>query len=359
MSRNAFLALAAVACLSAGCGARSQYKYHIAVIPKGLTHEHWQSLHRGADRAAADFQAQGIGVEVLWDGPTKENEVREQINIVDTKLGMGIQGLALAPQDSKSMVRSVEQCVDKGVPVVIIDSGLDPEALKRRPELQLKYVATDNYHGGEMAGRRLLEALAKDGKKAPKVVLFRYQVGSESTEQREQGFLDVIEKENEKRKEQGTPPVEVISKDKYAGATVDSAEKEANPLLIQVKDKADGIFAVNESACNGLLNAMRSQGLVGKIKVVGFDASEPLLKAVDDGEVDALIVQDPYRMGYLAVWLLVHKLEGDDVSAGGPTLSTGERLVTKENLHSDEVRGLFDRGVQGKRVVEKPELKKK
>jgi ribose transport system substrate-binding protein len=360
MSRKVFVALTIAACLSAGgCGAKVVQKYRIAVIPKGLTHEFWQSIHRGSDRAASDFQALGIGVEIQFDGPRIESDAREQINLVDTKAGMGIQGLILAPQDSKGMVPVVERTVDKGIPVVIIDSGLDPDALKLRPDLIVKYVATDNYHGGELAAQRLVEVLTMAGVEAPKVVLFRYAPGSESTEQREQGFLDQIDKENAARKKAGKPAVEIISKDKYAGPTVDTAEREASPLLIQIKDRADGIFAVNESAATGMLNALRSQKLNKKIHLVGFDSSEPLLQAVEEGDVEGLIVQDPYRMGYLAVWTLVRHLEGDDVRTEKNYISTGEYLLTKENLHSEESRARFDRQAQARRTIQKPEFKKK
>lgn len=361
MWRKAYILLTVAALLLGGCGPRVTYKYQIAVIPKGLTHEFWQSIHRGAERAAQDLAAQGISVKILWDGPRKESDSAEQINLVQTKSGMGIHGLVLAPQDSKAMVPCVEETVDKGIPVVIIDSGLDPEALKRRPDLMVKYVATNNFNGGKMAAQRLVAVLDKSGPKTDEinVVLFRYQVGSESTEQREAGFLAGIEEENKNRAKKGQALVKVISDDKYAGATVDSAVNEANPLLIQVKDKAHGIFAVNESACNGMLNAMRSQGLNKKIRLVGFDSSEPLLQAVKEGDVDGLIVQDPYRMGYLGVWTLVQHLEGVDVKVGGPNLSTGEYLLTKENMDAPESRQLFDRNMQAQRMIQTPEFKKK
>ncbi len=130
------------------------------------------------------------------------------------------------------------------------------------------------------------------------------------------------------------------------------------PWLIQYKDKLDGVFAVNESATSGLLNAMRSQGLNKKIHLMGFDSAEPLLDAVEQGDVDGLIVQDPYRMGYLGVWTMVRHLEGDDVSAGGKNLYTGEYLLTKDNLHSTKTRGLFDADLQAKRTITLPAFKR-
>jgi ribose transport system substrate-binding protein len=130
-------------------------------------------------------------------------------------------------------------------------------------------------------------------------------------------------------------------------------------MLGRIKDRVDGIFAVNESATNGLLNAMRSQGLNRKITLMGFDSSAPLLDAVRDGDVIGLIVQDPYRMGYLGVYTLVRHLEGDDVSVGGKNLSTGEYLLTADNLDRDETKQLFDPTLQVKRQIVLPKFEKK
>ena len=108
MKVRTFAALVAAVVLTAsGCGPAASYKYRIAVIPKGLTHEFWQSIHHGADRAAADLGKKGVSVEVLWDGPAKENDSLEQIKLIEQKAGMGINGLVLAPQDSVMMVKPV------------------------------------------------------------------------------------------------------------------------------------------------------------------------------------------------------------------------------------------------------------
>src|SRR5262249_35832189 len=153
----------------------------------------------------------------------------------------------------------------KKIPVVVIDSGLDEDALRKNPDLIVKYVATNNYHGGELAAEELVKVLEKDKKTEPRVILFRYQPGSESTDQREQGFLDRIEKFNTEGKK-----INIISKDKYAGATVETATGEAGPLLAQFRDSGiDGIFAVNESATSGMLNALRAKKMHKKVHLVG------------------------------------------------------------------------------------------
>src|SRR5262249_45088253 len=107
-------AAGAVALALAGCSSSPPADYKIGVVPKGLTHEFWQSIHRGADRAAADLkQEEGLTVEIVWDGPSKESDALDQINIVRNLRNQGIHGLVLAPQDSKQMVPSVQQCVDQ------------------------------------------------------------------------------------------------------------------------------------------------------------------------------------------------------------------------------------------------------
>jgi ribose transport system substrate-binding protein len=357
MLRDKFLLLTALTFLAlSGCGPKATYKYRFAVIPKGLTHEHWQSVERGARRAAADLQDKGIAVEILWDGPRKESDALEQITIIDQKARMGINGLVLAPQDSKQMVPPVERAAAEKISVVIIDSGLDKDTLAKNPDLIVKYVATNNYNGGRIAAQKLIEQLqAKKGKDAVlKLVLFRYAVGSESTEQREQGFLDYVNENNKKGL------LKLVSTDQYAGATVETAEREAGPLLTRLESKgADGIFAVNESATSGMVNALRKQKLNGQIMLVGFDSSAPLLQAVREGDVEGLVVQDPYRMGYLGVWILVQHLEGCNVAGDGKEISTGEHFLTKENLEKEEMRGLFDPNLQEKRTIELPRYKKK
>jgi len=186
-------------------------------------------------------------------------------------------------------------------------------------------------------------------------VLFRYQVGSESTEQREQGFLDAVAELNEQGKK-----IHIISRDRYAGATVEEAQKVAGPMLRSLAGKqVDGIFAVNESATSGLLNALRSEELNKKIKVMGFDSSKPLLQALREGDVEGLVIQDPYRMGYLGVWTVVMHLRGYDVSAGGKEQSTGELVVTRDNMDDVETRNRFDPELQEQRTIKTPEYKKK
>lgn len=346
MSRLPLYALAGLAVVAGGCGPVPDLT--VVVIPKGLSHEHWQSVHRGADRCAADLlAAEGLRVEVIFDGPLRERDAIEQVRIVDRRVATGASGLVLAPQHSKTMAACVRRAADAGLPVVVIDSDLADR------DRYVKYVATNNYHGGELAAQHLLAELAGRGKTKPRIILFRYAVGSEATDQREKGFEDYVRTH--------CPDAEWLSDDKYAGATRDSAMREAGPLVLQFKDRVDGIFAPNESSASGMLDVLRSQGLNGKVLLMGFDSSKPLLQAIKDGDIVGSILQDPYRMGYLSTWCCVRHLQGEDVNAGGndKVLGTGEFLITRENVEAESTRGLYDPAYQARRLIDAPRFPKR
>src|SRR5260370_23621333 len=178
MSREAYLCLAAAACLAlGGCQARKPGTYRIAVIPKGLTHEHWQSVHRGALRAATVLGEQGIHTEIVWDGPLRERDALAQIRIVDRRVSTGVDGIVLAPQHSQTMVAPVKRAVEQGIPVVVIDSGLE------EPDLFIKYVATDNFNGGYLAAKALVRVLRDEGRANPHPILFPHPLRPEDTPQ--------------------------------------------------------------------------------------------------------------------------------------------------------------------------------
>jgi ribose transport system substrate-binding protein len=337
MPRLAYYLLAAALPLAFGCGG-PEAQFTVVVIPKGLTHEHWQSVRRGAERCASDLQAEeGLSVRIIFDGPLRERDAVEQIRIVDRRVATGASGIVLAPQHSRTMTACVKRAADAGVPVVVIDSGLAEKGS------YVKYVATDNYNGGCLAARHLIAELQKRGKTRPKLILFRYAVGSQATEDREEGFKRTVE--------EICPGAVWLSTDQYAGATRDSAMRAAGPLVLRFKDEADGIFAPNESSATGMAEVLKSQGCNKKILVMGFDASKPLLDMIREGDIVGSILQDPYRMGYVSTWYCVQALRGRDVNDHGRDMSesTGEYLVTKENLDTEFVRGLYDPVAQAKR----------
>src|SRR5882724_11185035 len=138
-------------------GVGAQKKLVIAVIPKGTTHEFWKSIHAGSNKAARELTAQGSQVEVIWQGPLREDDREQQIQVVEGFVSKGVDGIVLAPLDNHALVRPVEEAKRAGVPTVIIDSGLESQQIT-------SFVATDNRKGGSLAADRMGELLNGKGK---------------------------------------------------------------------------------------------------------------------------------------------------------------------------------------------------
>jgi ribose transport system substrate-binding protein len=308
----------ALAALSLAPAARSA-DYQIAVIPKGTTHEYWKSINAGAVKAERELRAAGTNVTIIWKGPLLEDDREQQIQVVENFMGRGVSAIVLAPLDNRALVAPVEEAVRAGIPVVIIDSALNSG-------MTSSTVATDNRKGGQIGARRLGTLLGGKGR----VVMLRYEVGSASTEEREAGFMEVMKGE--------FPAIELISTDQYGGATRETAYKAAQNLLNRFGARMDGIFAPNESTASGTLLALREQGLAGKVKFVGFDANDQLVKALRQGDVQGLVVQDPFKMGYLGVMTAVAVLRHEKVER---SIDTGVGLVTIENMDDPAVSALI------------------
>ena len=312
----------------AGCGGgkkeetapaeKTPAKLSIAVIPKGTSHVFWQSIHAGAEKAA-----QELGVEVIWRGPLREDDRDSQVSEVEGFVSRGVSGIVLAPLDESALQGPVKSAKEANIPVVIMDSGL-------KGDDYVSFVATDNQNGGLLGGRQLAKVLGGKGK----VVLLRYAEGSDSTNKREQGFLDAM-KEN--------PSIQVLSSNQYGGADVDGAYKKSESMLSVYKKPdgslgLDGIFTPNESTTFAMMRVLQDNGWAGKVKLVGFDASDNLVKGLRDGHIDALVLQDPVNMGYLSVKTMVRHLKGEKVEK---RIDTGAKVVARDQMDQPEMKELL------------------
>lgn len=289
-------------------------QFTIAVIPKSIGGEFWETVEDGARQAAEE-----LGVDIKWEGPAVETELAEQNKIIENMVNLGVDGMALAPLNNRTMRKSVENVVAAGIPVVIFDSAVDGDAY-------VSYVATDNVVGGEIAAKYLAEQLADTEKR---LFLMRYIQGTASTEQRAQGFLEAAK----------AAGCEVLADPYCDDATVAGAIKTATNVLEGfVKNRKlelDGMFATNLVSTMGLLEALkdlRKSGVQADVVWVGFDTSPKLIEELQAGTVDGLVSQNPLRMGYLAVETTLKHLLNEKVE---PRIDTGVELVTRERLEKE------------------------
>ena len=244
----------------------------IGVVSKGQAHKFWQSIHAGVVAAGEEFD-----VEILWNGPAQDTDYSRQIQIVDSMVARGVDGLAIAPVERTALVLPIERAVKAGIPVTIYDSGLDSD-------VYMTYVATNNYQGGEMAGRKLAELIGGKGE----VVMVMHMPGSAASMDREKAFADVIEKE--------FPEIKIVGKQYGMGDRAKVLAAAEN--LLTANPNVDGIFASAGASAVGASRALKARGVAGKVKFVAFDACDELIEDLKGATIDALVAQDPFRIGY-------------------------------------------------------------
>ena len=318
------LAVTPLACKRSEGGATSgggsstpdKKRLRVAVVPKGTTHEFWKSVHAGAAKAAKE-----LDVDIIWKGPLKEDDLKSQIDLVQSFVAQGVSGMVLAPLNDSALVAPVKAAVASNVPVVIFDSDL-------KGTDHTSFVATDNRAAGRLAGEKLGGLLGGKGN----VVVLRYQEGSASTHNREEGFLEAIRK---------FPDIKLVSDNRYGGATTETASTASENLLIAqsaAKGQLKGVFCPNESTTFGMLLALERAGLAGKLRFIGFDSSAKLIEGVRAGKIDGLVLQNPFNMGYLAVKTLVAHLKKEKVES---RIDTGASLVDKANMDQPDMKALL------------------
>jgi ribose transport system substrate-binding protein len=302
--------LIALALLGLSCNRGKQRR--IAVIPKGTSHVFWQAIHAGANAAGKEFHE-----EILWDGPPNETDYSRQLEIVDSMLNRHVDGMVVAAADRTTLNASLDRAARENIPVVIFDSGVDSSNY-------VAFVATDNYSGGQMAARKLAQLL--DGKGT--VGIIGNAPGSASTIDRESGFKDTLAKE--------FPNVKIAA-EQYGMS--DAAKGLAvTENILTAHPEVNGLFASAEPSSVGAAQALKSRGLAGKVKLVAFDSSEGLVADLTAGVIDALIAQDPFKIGYEGVKAVTEKLDG---KSPAKKIDLSATVITKADLDKPEIKKLL------------------
>jgi ribose transport system substrate-binding protein len=292
----------------------------LAVIPKSTGGEFWETVEQGAGTAAKEVNA-----TIKWEGALTETDIAEQNKIIENMINLGVDGIALAPLNPKAMAKSVEAAAAAGIPVVIFDSAVDGNK-------HISFVATDNAAGGGLGAKYLIDNLPADKRR---VAMLRFIQGTASTEDRARGFNEAMKAAN----------IKVLADAYPEDATVAGCKKTATNMLegfVQNgKLQLDGVFAGNLTATLGLaaaLDDLRKSGVAVDVIFCGFDSSPRLVEELQSGNINALVVQNPKKMGYLAVQTLAKHLRGEKVDS---RIDTGVQVVTAERLKNEpEIREL-------------------
>lgn len=309
-NRRTFIAASAAA-LVTGCN--RDRKKRIAVIPKAVSHIFWVEVQKGAEAAGKEFD-----VEILWNGAPSETDFSRQMQIVDSMVAQRVDGIAVAPTERTALVKPIERAAAAGIPVTVFDSNLDSKEY-------ISYVATDNVEAGRMAARRLAELIGGEGK----VGIVMHAPGSASTMDREKGFTEVMKRE--------FPKIQIVGQ-QYGMSNAARSRSAAENILTANPD-LEGLFASAEPGSVGAALALKARELTDKVALVTFDSSETMIEDLKIGAIDAMVVQDPQRMGYEAVKTLVQKLNGQNPPK---RLDLNALVVAKKDLNEPQVKRLLN-----------------
>lgn len=318
MRRSKYVALCGALLLSClcGCGADDALpvRHSVALIAKSTDSEFWLSAFAGARAAATEYN-----LDLTISGPGTEEDYETQNWMVDQAVEDGAGAIVFSAIDYDKNAAAIDAAAESGVRIVSIDSGVGSNHVST-------YIGMDNYAAGRMAAQAALDRV--EGTLC--VGIINYNEGTANGQERVQGAMDALE-------ESGRTQIAAVT---TTLVDVPRTQTDTVALLLD-HPEINVLIAFNEPTSVGVARAIQVLERAEDIFFVGFDSNVVTIDGLQDGCVDALIVQNPYAMGYLGVESAYKLLSGQGGSLA-PTVDTSTRIVDRENLFTiDTQKALF------------------
>ncbi len=298
---------------SAGGGASAGgAKPYIPVISKGFQHQFWQAVKSGAEKAAADLNA-----DITFEGPATESEVDKQIEMLQAALDKKPAAICLAALDSQAAVPLLERAKSENIPVIGFDSGVDSD-------IPVTTAATDNIAAAAEAAKKMAGLIGDTGE----VAIIAHDQTSRTGIDRVKGFTDEMTNNH--------PNIKIVDTQYGAGDHLKSTD--LAKTIIQAHPNLKGFFGANEGSIIGVLNGVKESGAEGKITVIGYDSGKQQTDAIRAGTEAGAITQDPIGIGYKCVESAVKAINGETLPK---TIDTGFHYYDKTNIDDPEIAALL------------------
>jgi len=288
-------------------------KKYVAVITKSTMSQYWKTTFAGVNAAGTEYN-----LKVSIEGPDNEEDYETQNRMIRKAVSNHADAIVFSAVDYNATAQAIDEAARAGVKVVVIDSDVNSDLVSCR-------ISTDNYKAGQMVG----EAVLSGEEDRFNVGIVNFEKNSENGQQREKGFRDAVE---------GNERVTIVSS-VNVNSTTEKA-KAATLKMLEENPEINIIVALNEWTSLGVGYAIRDLEKAGEVRVVAFDSNVVSVGMLETGEVDALIVQNPYAMGYLGVeyaWMLTN---GEKIKE--TNIDTTTTLITRENMYDpDNQKVLF------------------
>ncbi len=289
----------------------------IPVIVKATTSPFWATVFDGA-RAAAKV----LGVKIETLGATAETDVAGEVNVTDNAIATHPTALVIASTNAVALAQPIANATAAGIPVIMIDSAA-------KTDKYVTFLATNNETGGRKAADEIAACIkARTGKAAGKVAYLTALAGAQSLNDRDKGFVEQIKK---------YPDIKIVDH-RVGNNDASKALSDTEDLLTKTPDMV-GIFADNEFEGDGSGIAVSDKKLGSKLCLVAFDTDDQEVRFLRSGVIDALIVQNPYMMGYAGVWYALAAAHG---VVFPKFVDSGVQVITKKNIDSPAMAGLLD-----------------
>lgn len=302
--------LLAVSLLLGGCAAARQNDgtRRVYLIAKSGTTEFWKSVFAGADAAKSEYN-----VELTILNPETEEQYEQQNSYIRQAVAEGADAIIFSAISYTGNAAAIEEAIAAGVRVVIIDSDVDAAGVSAR-------IGTDNVAAGRMSAQAALDTDMQ------KLCVGIVNCGKETQncQEREQGFREAL---REDARVSGIYTVNVAT-DQYAA-------KRATQELLKAHPEINVLVGFNEPLAVGTALAVKELGLGGQVREIAFDTNVRCIDLLQEGVVSALIVQNPYAMGYLGVEYAWKALQGEKLDAA-QLIDTATKIVTREDMFTME-----------------------
>lgn len=286
-------------------------KSYVAVITKSTTSDFWKEVYSGVSAAATEYN-----LEVTFDGPDNEEDYETQNEMLLEAAANGAEVIVFSAVDYNANAETVNQIIAQGVQVISIDSDVNSNMVSAR-------IGTDNYNAGVMAGEAALESKES----VLKIGIVNFDENSANGQEREAGFVDTVLSDER---------VEIVETINVISTT--QAAAEGTKEMLELYPEINTIVTFNEWTSLGVGAAIEELELGEATHVVAFDNNVVSVGMLETGIVDALIVQNPFAMGYLGVekaYQLINNIEIED------GIDTATTTVTKENMFEEEYQRIL------------------
>lgn len=309
------LIAAALLCLS-GCSLSQDTmqtkKPYVAVIAKSTNSSFWKSVQAGANAAASEYN-----LEFTFDGPFSEEDYNAQNDMIADAVAQGARAIVLSAIDYSGSAEAVETAAAAGVSIVVIDSDVDSDRVSAR-------IGTDNYAAGMAAAQSLLDTPLE----TLTIGVVNFDEHTRNGQEREQGFCDGIAADPR------AEIVEILHIDSDSNLAIAATRD-----LLYRRPEINAIATFNEITTLGVGHAIEASGMRDAVYVVGFDSNIVSVGMLETGEIDALVVQNPFAMGYLGVETAASLISGK--VPANPQITTEARVIDRAAMYTEENQKLL------------------